>query len=124
MTDTSKVTHFLMVSEGIQNWDPSLAWVMTSALVTFFCANRIFCYFKNKPLLSESWKHIPKRSWRITPAEMFGNILFGIGWGLIGLCPGPALALIVTLKSEAFVFVGSMIGGFLMYGYVNRKKAT
>ena len=106
MVNPSKVLGFLNV---FGEWDPSLAFVMIGALII---SSPLFHLFKNKekPIFSTSFsisenKEIDKRL-------IFGTILFGAGWGLAGLCPGPAISSIALLNISSVTFVFSMFIGF------------
>ena len=106
MVNPAKVLGFLNV---FGEWDPSLAFVMVGALIIF---SPLFHLFKNKekPIFSKSFfisenKEIDKRL-------IFGSILFGAGWGLAGLCPGPAISSIALLNISSVTFVFSMFIGF------------
>ena len=106
MINPAKVLGFLNV---FGEWDPSLAFVMIGALII---SSPLFHLFKNKekPIFSTSFsisenKEIDKRL-------IFGSILFGVGWGLAGLCPGPAISSIALLNISSVTFVFSMFIGF------------
>ena len=106
MVNPAKVLGFLNV---FGEWDPSLAFVMIGALII---SSPLFHLFKNKekPIFYTSFsisenKEIDKRL-------IFGSILFGGGWGLAGLCPGPAISSIALLNISSVTFVFSMFIGF------------
>ena len=108
MINPAKVLGFLNV---FGEWDPSLAFVMIGALII---SSPLFHLFKNKekPIFSTSFsisenKEIDKRL-------IFGSILFGAGWGLAGLCPGPAISSIALLNISSGTFVFSMFIGFFI----------
>ena len=113
MINPAKVLGFLNV---FGEWDPSLAFVMIGAL---FVSSPLFHLFKNKekPIFSTSFsisenKEIDKRL-------IFGSILFGAGWGLAGLCPGPAVSSIALLNISSATFVFSMFIGFYIASKIN-----
>ena len=113
MINPAKVLGFLNVFE---EWDPSLAFVMIGALVV---SSPLFHLFKNKekPIFSTSFsisenKEIDKRL-------IFGSILFGAGWGVAGLCPGPAISSIALLNISSVTFVFSMFIGFYIASKIN-----
>ena len=113
MINPAKVLGFLNVFE---EWDPSLAFVMIGALII---SSPLFHLFKNKekPIFSTSFsisenKEIDKRL-------IFGSILFGAGWGLAGLCPGPAISSIALLNISSVTFVFSMFIGFYIASKIN-----
>ena len=113
MINPEKVLGFLNV---FRDWDPSLALVMIGALVI---STPIFHLFKNKdkPLFSTSFL-IPKNK-EIDKKLIIGSILFGAGWGLIGLCPGPAITSLALLNISSIVFVLSMFTGFYIASKFN-----
>ena len=113
MINPAKVLGFLNV---FGEWDPSLAFVMIGALII---SSPLFHLFKNKekPIFYTSFsisenKEIDKRL-------IFGSILFGAGWGLAGLCPGPAISSIALLNISSVTFVFSMFIGFYIASKIN-----
>ena len=113
MITPAKVLGFLNV---FGEWDPSLVFVMIGALII---SSPLFHLFKNKekPIFSTSFsisenKEIDKRL-------IFGSILFGAGWGLAGLCPGPAISSIALLNISSVTFVFSMFIGFYIASKIN-----
>ena len=113
MINPAKVLGFLNV---FGEWDPSLAFVMIGALVV---SSPLFHLFKNKekPIFYTSFsisenKEIDKRL-------IIGSILFGAGWGLAGLCPGPAISSIALLNISSVTFVFSMFIGFYIASKIN-----
>ena len=113
MINSAKVLGFLNV---FGEWDPSLAFVMIGAL---FVSSPLFHLFKNKekPIFSTSFsisenKEIDKRL-------IFGSILFGAGWGVAGLCPGPAISSIALLNISSVTFVFSMFIAFYIASKIN-----
>ena len=113
MINPAKVLGFLNV---FGEWDPSLAFVMIGALVV---SSPLFHLFKNKekPVFFTSFsisenKEIDKRL-------IIGSILFGAGWGLAGLCPGPAISSIALFNVSSVTFVFSMFIGFYIASKIN-----
>jgi len=113
MINPAKVLGFLNV---FGKWDPSLALVMIGALII---SSPLFHLFKNKekPIFSTSFS-IPENK-EIDKRLIFGSILFGAGWGLTGLCPGPAISSIVLLNISSVTFVFSMFIGFYIASKIN-----
>lgn len=111
MANPAKVLGFLDLAG---NWDPTLAFVMGGAILVAFPAFQL-AKRRAKPLLAEKWS-LPERS-DIDPRLLAGAALFGIGWGLAGFCPGPALAAIGIVPMEALIFVAAMIAGALAYRF-------
>ena len=106
MINPAKVLGFLNL---FGEWDPSLAFVMIGALII---STPLFHLFKNKekPLFSLNFS-IPKNK-EIDKKLIIGSVFFGTGWGLIGLCPGPAITSIALLNTSSAIFVVSMFIGF------------
>lgn len=104
MTNTKKVIGFLDV---FGDFDPTLMVVMTGALVVTAVGFR--CISLSKPLLGASFD-IPKKS-NIDFPLILGSALFGIGWGLAGLCPGPAFVGFGAGSGKIIVFVITMLVG-------------
>ena len=102
MTDTAKVLGFL---DLFGNWDPSLAFVMGGALALTITGFH-FILRKDKPLFDSQF-HLPI-SKSIDVKLILGAIIFSLGWGIYGYCPGPALSALVYLQPETAVFVVSM----------------
>lgn len=100
MTLPSKVIGFLDVTG---DWDPSLAFVMVGAIGVYAAFLRLFPRRAAPPSIAAS-RPIDRRL-------IAGAALFGIGWGLSGYCPGPALTSLVTLTAPALIFVGAMVMG-------------
>jgi uncharacterized membrane protein YedE/YeeE len=108
MTNPAKVLSFLDVTGA---WDPTLALVMGSALgvnaVAFALTKR-----RAKPLFAEMFV-LPTRM-DLDARLLGGATLFGVGWALVGLCPGPALASLARGEGEVLAFVAAMCAGMLV----------
>lgn len=103
-------------------WNPDLAFVMGSALLVFLPV-----YFKvikprSKPVLTEDF-HISKKT-HIDGKLIGGATIFGIGWGLAGICPGPAVTSLSGFNYQSVVFVVSMLAGIKLACYWVDKRAT
>lgn len=120
MTQPKNVQAFLNVTG---DWNPALLIVMATAMLLYFFAN-IVARRMSKPLLDRDWSELPKTGWDVSPQMLIGNVLFGIGWGLVGYCPGPALVSFVTLKSPAIVFVTAMVSGFFIWEFALKKLCS
>lgn len=107
MTNPAKVIAFLDV---FGHWDPSLALVMGSALLAAF-AGFAWVEQRGHPLLSGELA-LPSR-WPVDRPLLAGAALFGIGWGIGGFCPGPALVGTAALSVDAAVFTAAMVVGML-----------
>ena len=113
MINPAKVLGFLNL---FGEWDPSLAFVMIGALIV---SSPLFHLFKNKekPIFSTSFS-ISKNK-EIDKRLIIGSILFGAGWGLVGLCPGPAISSIALFNVSSVTFVFSMFIGFYIASKIN-----
>jgi uncharacterized membrane protein YedE/YeeE len=105
MTQPAKVIGFLDVFGA---WDPSLAFVMMGAIVVHFGLAR-WIRRRERPLLDTRF-HLPTAT-RVDLQLVAGSAVFGIGWGLGGFCPGPAIVALGSGALSAFVFVGAMALG-------------
>lgn len=114
MSDPNKVLAFLDV---LGAWDPSLLVVMAAAMGTAFLGYRI-AWKRSKPLLAASF-HVPDNR-TIDGPLVAGAALFGLGWGLAGYCPGPALTALAIAPREAVWFVGAMIAGMALQRVLGR----
>ena len=108
MTDPARVRGFLDV---FGDWDPTLAFVMGGAVVVMAVAWRIRTGMA-RPVFGEKFS-LPDRK-DLDGRLIVGAVLFGIGWGTAGLCPGPGLASLVLSPFNAAVFVGAMLGGMMV----------
>ncbi len=106
MTLPSKVIGFLDLTG---DWDPSLAFVMIGAIIVHTIAWNVWLKKKSRPLLALHFS-LPELK-KIDKRLIFGAVLFGIGWGLAGFCPGPALVSLVSLHQGVLIFVLAMIAG-------------
>jgi hypothetical protein len=109
MTQPAKVLNFLYFAG---TWDPTLAVVMAAALSVAGLGYR-YAKQSNKPVFAARnfW---PTRT-DIDAPLVFGAVLFGTGWGLAGLCPGPAVVNFVSLSPKVFVFVAAMVVGMMVH---------
>jgi uncharacterized membrane protein YedE/YeeE len=112
MTNPAKVLGFLDITG---DWDPSLALVMAGAVAVSFIAFRI-AKSQHRPLFGDTFQ-LPTRQ-DIDAPLIIGAILFGVGWGLAGLCPGPAITAIVSGQGKVFVFLAAMLAGMLAFRFL------
>lgn len=108
MSNPAKVMNFLDIAG---TWDPSLAFVMAGAVAVAFAGFRILAG-RAAPMFGGTF-HLPARS-EIDRPLIAGAALFGIGWGLSGFCPGPALTAIASFAPGALVFVVTMFAGLTL----------
>ena len=116
MTDPFKVIGFLDVTGP---WDPSLAFVMGGAvlvgLVAYRIAGRRAAAVLGEPMRLPATTVVDRRL-------VLGSLVFGIGWGLAGFCPGPALAALGAGYGKAAVFVAAMVAGMALYELAERRR--
>ena len=109
MTQTTKVLGFLDV---LGAWDPTLLVVMASALIVT-AAGFALMQRRGRPYLAEQayWSN----NAMIDAPLVTGAAIFGVGWGLVGLCPGPALVNLATLSLPVIMFVAAMAAGMILH---------
>lgn len=109
MTQPAKVVNFLDVAG---HWDASLAFVMGGALLVYFPLYRIITQ-RNTPLFAARFL-LPTRN-DIDGKLVVGAAVFGVGWGLGGFCPGPALTSVGAVVPAGLIFTAAMVGGFFIH---------
>jgi len=116
MTDTSKVLGFLDISGA---WQADLMFVMGGALVVTLIA---FQWIKRhkQPLFDKQF-YLPTKT-KLDAPLIVGAAIFGIGWGVYGYCPGPAIASLAYFKLESIVFVIAMIAGMGIANLLPKPK--
>lgn len=115
MADPAKVLAFLDIG-GL--WDPSLALVMAGAIAVALPG---FALAKRR---RRSWLDLPMQlpaARRLDRRLIGGSLLFGVGWGLAGICPGPALVLLGAGVGKGVVFVAAMLAGMLAFERLARR---
>jgi uncharacterized membrane protein YedE/YeeE len=110
MTLPQKVLAFLDVAG---DWDPSLGLVMLTSAGVYLALHRLVLR-RTRPLFDPRF-HLPSRS-DIDQPLVAGAALFGTGWGLVGLCPAPALSALVTGQTKALIFFLAMAVGMYAHG--------
>lgn len=117
MANPAKVLGFLDLAGA---WDPSLALVMIgaigAAILPFSWAKR-----QSRSLLDAPMRLPDRRD--LDSRLIVGSLVFGIGWGIAGICPGPALAVLLSGHWQVVVFVLAMLGGMLLYTALERRRA-
>ena len=116
MANPAKVLGFLDLAGA---WDPSLAFVMGGAIAVGLPAFTLAKRRRNALLTGEPMQ-LPTATtidWRL----MGGSLLFGIGWGLAGFCPGPAIVALGMGLDQALVFVLAMLGGMVLFEVLERR---
>ena len=118
MSNPAKVRGFLDLAGS---WDPSLALVMGGAILVatpaFWLARR-----RRTALLGDAMQ-LPAAQ-AIDRRLLLGSLAFGAGWGIAGFCPGPALASLLALVPQAWIFVAAMLVGMLVFEALERRKAA
>ncbi len=109
MTLPGKILAFLDVAGA---WDPSLVLVLGSAVVTYGIVYRLSLR-RPRPLLAKSFV-LPGQT-GVDRRLVAGAVVFGIGWGLGGFCPGPAIVALVTAQPAVLAFVAAMAAGMLLH---------
>ena len=112
MVNPAKVLGFLDVTG---NWDPSLIFVMAAGLAVTLTTFR-FILKQPRPLFEHQF-HLPSQSKTIDRQLITGAVIFGVGWGLVGYCPGPAIASLAYGQTESVIFLVAMTAGL----YVSRR---
>lgn len=111
MADPARVKSFL---DLLGNWDPTLAFAMGGALIPMAIAWR-FQKHMTSPIACEAFD-LPGTT-LVDRKLAVGAILFGAGWGIGGLCPGPALADLALATGPALIFVAAMLGGMIVHRF-------
>ncbi|KWT70385.1 MULTISPECIES: DUF6691 family protein [unclassified Variovorax] len=116
MANPAKVLGFLDLAG---DWDPSLAFVMAGAIavgaVAFAVAKRRALSFLGAEMRLPSARYIDRRL-------VLGSVLFGVGWGVAGFCPGPALVALGMGEAKALVFVAAMLVGMGAFEYFEHRQ--
>ena len=116
MADPARVRAFLDVTG---RWNPTLGFVMAGALLPMIVAWRIKARL-DRPLVGDGF-HVPATT-SIDAKLVGGAALFGVGWGIAGLCPGPAIADLALRPLPAASFVAAMLGGMFVNRLISSRK--
>jgi len=116
MTNPYKVLNFLDVFGA---WDGTLLVVMVAALLVTFIGYRLVLR-ASSPKLTDRF-FIPERT-KIEPRLIAGSIIFGLGWGIAGYCPGPGITALSLLSWDPLLFVSGMILGSFSFYFLNRMR--
>ena len=116
MVNPEKVLGFLNIFDA---WDPSLMFVMFGAILIFSPLHYIFKR-KSRPIFAKNFFVISKTN--IDKNLVIGAIMFGTGWGLVGLCPGPSISSIAFLNISVYIFVLFMFLGFYLGNFIQSWK--
>lgn len=116
MTLPARVMGFLDI---LGNWDPTLAFVMGGAVVVYAVGFR-FVGRLQKPLCETQFRLPTRRD--ISKELVIGSAMFGVGWGLAGFCPGPALTSVASGSPKVLLFVFSMFLGMFAHKWVQKRR--
>ncbi|MBR9870924.1 MAG: YeeE/YedE family protein [Gammaproteobacteria bacterium] len=117
LANPAKVLGFLDLA-GL--WDPSLALVMGGAILVGLVA---FTVAKKRTLSLLGFNMKLPTSTKIDKRLVGGSLMFGVGWGVAGFCPGPALVAVGAGEIKGIVFVASMVAGMMLFELIERKRA-
>lgn len=117
MANPGKVLAFLDLAGA---WDPSLAFVMVGAIGVAI-SPLTWARQQSSSLLGKPMQIPIKRE--LDSRLIGGSLLFGIGWGIAGICPGPAVAILLTGHWQAFVFMLAMLAGMLLFTALERRRS-
>ncbi|KWT65235.1 gene II and X protein [Hyphomicrobium sulfonivorans] len=117
LINPAKVQNFLDLAG---TWDPSLAFTMAAAIATTAIGYRL-AFRNSRPLFADAFQLPTAKA--IDIRLIGGAAVFGIGWGLIGFCPGPAVAALATGSTSAFIFVGAMLAGMFLARTLERPSS-
>jgi uncharacterized membrane protein YedE/YeeE len=116
MANPAKVLAFLDLAGA---WDPSLALVMAGAVAVGACA---FAFMKGRTRTLLGAPVLLPNARRIDRRLVLGSLVFGVGWGLAGICPGPVLVLAGTASAKGLAFLAAMIAGNGAFEFFEKKK--
>ena len=116
MTNPAKVLAFLDI---FGHWDPSLAFVMGSALLVSAIGYRL-AWRTDTPMFDTKFQVPTNR--KIDAPLAIGALLFGAGWGLVGLCPGPAIAALTFGAKPILIFFGAMLAGVVLHDVLSKAR--
>lgn len=111
MTEPHKVLGFLDITG---RWDPSLAFVMAGAVSVTALA---FAFARRRRATPSA-----QPQGRIDRRLLLGALIFGIGWGLAGICPGPAVVLVGSGSGDGLIFAAGMLGGMLLFNHLTKRS--
>jgi len=118
MVNPARVSNFLDLAG---NWDPTLMFVMAGALAVTMLGYKLI-FRRSSPVFEEKF-HLPTQR-QIDLPLIGGSALFGVGWGLAGMCPGPALADLATLEPKVLMFVAAMLAGMIAASALRGRVST
>jgi hypothetical protein len=121
MSDAAKVLNFLdFAAIRTGSWDPSLAFVMAGAIAVTFIGFKL-ALKRSQPIFGEQF-HLPTRE-DIDARVFAGPAIFGVGWGLAGFCPGPAITALGFGTRAAVIFVVAMLAGMWLARFIANRPS-
>ncbi|MEN9811053.1 MAG: hypothetical protein RLZZ488_2620 [Pseudomonadota bacterium] len=120
MLNPANVRGFLDI---LGDWKPALMFVMVGAIAVYAIANQIVLRMK-KPILADDWSNLPRPGFDLPNAAKLGAVMFGVGWGMAGFCPGPAIVSLASLNPSVVIFTIAMLAGFYGFALYERRKAS
>lgn len=114
MVNPNKVLGFLDIT---RNWDAALIFVMGGAVV-FNLFSFKFIKGKSKPIITGEFHWPTKKD--IDTRLIMGSVIFGMGWGIAGICPGPAIVNLATFEMKALLFTAAMLAGMYLFKVVEK----
>ncbi|HZP20235.1 MAG TPA: DUF6691 family protein [Bauldia sp.] len=122
MTDPQKIKDFLdFAAIPTGGWDPSLAFVMGGGVLVAFVGLRLHRLFR-RPLAADAFQHGGRTE--LDVPLVAGAAIFGVGWGLAGFCPGPAIAALSLIPDQVWLFVAAMVAGSWIAGEVMERGGS
>jgi len=116
MTDPTKVIGFLDLLNG---WDPTLAFVLAGATGSHMIARQLL-----KDKIPEKFESAKESEESVDNTLIIGSVMFGMGWGLGGYCPGPALTAVIPAMGTTLVFTISMLVGMAIYRWTQHRNTA
>jgi uncharacterized protein len=116
MGNPAKIMNFFDIAG---TFDPSLIFVMGGALITTFIGYRVVFGLRKQPLIEVSFE-LPQKA-QIDAPLVVGAILFGIGWGITGFCPGGSIPAVMLGELSVWIFIAAMLVGIALAGFWQRR---
>ncbi len=120
MTQPAKVIGFFGFTHGLESWDPSLAFVMGGGMLIYILGLQLSKGLE-QPYCGTDFSQPSQKS--IDKKLICGSLVFGMGWGLAGYCPGPVLASVGAMSRDALIVLAGMIIGIIVTKKFSPKKS-
>ncbi|MBM3380825.1 MAG: YeeE/YedE family protein [Betaproteobacteria bacterium] len=118
MLNPANVRGFLDI---LGEWKPALMFVMVGAIAVYAISN-LLAQRMQKPVLEKDWSNLPRPGFDFPNVAKLGAVLFGVGWGMAGFCPGPAIVSLPSLNPSVIIFTIAMLAGFYGFALYERMK--